>query len=408
MCEIEEVSNDSNSNFPPSVEIDGNIQQIEPSNQNEQINQKKRNIFEVTLNEPRAKKGRKRHELKQPLPIPIETLTGVKADDSLWRFYKGKLDPAKKIVVVENPEDAFKLGIWGYFGSRGDPKFKKGANKVKNCHNTLVILEDFEPVISTTMESVTGSCQENANEDSDVEICEEEKDASNHGGSLEDADSASAPASDPSSPASVDDEKQTAIQLSPVEAFFLAFGLGCLLVECPKASFVEDPELSIDDLWSIFCSYDKDFPYQYAVYHHFRAKGYVVKDGTKFGCDFLLYKEGPPFYHAHYSVRIMQPHQNRTWQFISGLNRVTESAGKELLLAQVTEDEEIEEIDLEINPNSSNFSDIGTIKPNQHTIDSGNFRKQGQTVKQKLKRIHVTEVLFRRFITTEEREKQNS
>ena len=76
-------------------------------------------------------------------------------------------------------------------------------------------------------------------------------------GSLEDADSASAPASDPSSPASVDDEKQTAIQLSPVEAFFLAFGLGCLLVECPKASFVEDPELSIDDLWSIFCSYDK-------------------------------------------------------------------------------------------------------------------------------------------------------
>ena len=33
-----------------------------------------------------------------------------------------------------------------------------------------------------------------------------------------------------------------------------------------------------------------DFPYQYAVYHHFRAKGYVVKDGTKFGCDFLLYK----------------------------------------------------------------------------------------------------------------------
>ena len=79
-------------------------------------------------------------------------------------------------------------------------------------------------------------------------------------GSLEDADSASALASDPSSPASivgVDNEKQTAIQLSPVEAFFLAFGLGCLLVECPKASFVEDPELSIDELWSIFCSYDK-------------------------------------------------------------------------------------------------------------------------------------------------------
>ena len=90
MCEIEDVSKDSNSNFPASSEIDGNIQQIEPNNQNEQINQKKRNTFEVTLNEPRAKKGRKRHDLKQPLPIPIETLTGVQADDSLWRFYKGK------------------------------------------------------------------------------------------------------------------------------------------------------------------------------------------------------------------------------------------------------------------------------------------------------------------------------
>ena len=63
-----------------------------------------------------------------------------------------------------------------------------------------------------------------------------------------------------------------------------------------------------------------DFPYQYAVYHHFRAKGYVVKDGTKFGCDFLLYKEGPPFYHAQYSVRIMQPQQNVKWQFMRLLN----------------------------------------------------------------------------------------
>ena len=48
-----------------------------------------------------------------------------------------------------------------------------------------------------------------------------------------------------------------------------------------------------------------DFAHQYAVYHHFRAKGYVVKEGTKFGGDFLLYKEGPPFYHALYCVRIM-------------------------------------------------------------------------------------------------------
>ena len=73
-----------------------------------------------------------------------------------------------------------------------------------------------------------------------------------------------------------------------------------------------------------------DFPYQYAVYHHFRAKGYVVKDGTKFGCDFLLYKEGPPFYHAQYSVRIMWPQQNVKWQFMRLLNMSFLNAHREI------------------------------------------------------------------------------
>ena len=57
------------------------------------------------------------------------------------------------------------------------------------------------------------------------------------------------------------------------------------------------------EMHNFFCV--ADFAHQYAVYHHFRAKGYVVKEGTKFGGDFLLYKEGPPFYHALYCVRIM-------------------------------------------------------------------------------------------------------
>ena len=85
-------------------------------------------MFDITLNQPKKKKRRhSSDELKQPLPIPIATLTGIKADDSLWRFYHGKLnhDQGETVVLIEDPQEADFLGIWGYFGSRGNPKFKK-------------------------------------------------------------------------------------------------------------------------------------------------------------------------------------------------------------------------------------------------------------------------------------------
>ena len=58
----------------------------------------------------------------------------------------------------------------------------------------------------------------------------------------------------------------------------------------------------------------------------------------------------------------------------SGLNRVTESAGKELILAQITEIEDAETIG------------------------------ETQTIKQILKNIQVKEVLLRRFVPSQERE----
>ena len=61
--------------------------------------------------------------------------------------------------------------------------------------------------------------------------------------------------------------------------------------------------------------------------------------------------------------------------FISGLNRVTESAGKELMLAQITE----------IQDDSENLEET-------------------QNVKQKLKNIQVKKVLLRRFVASQERE----
>ena len=44
--------------------------------------------------------------------------------------------------------------------------------------------------------------------------------------------------------------------------------------------------------------FDNPFIINYAVYHHYRSLGWVVKGGTKFCVDYLLYKRGPVFQHA--------------------------------------------------------------------------------------------------------------
>ena len=89
-------------------------------------------------------------------------------------------------------------------------------------------------------------------------------------------------------------------------------------------------------MWERFRAADPRFPALYRTYHHFRAKGWVVKGGVKFGADFLLYKHGPPFFHASYSVRVQAGEaEAMSANFLACINRVTETAAKELLLARV-------------------------------------------------------------------------
>ena len=47
-----------------------------------------------------------------------------------------------------------------------------------------------------------------------------------------------------------------------------------------------------------FCRPDNPFFLNYISYHHYRSLGWVVKPGTKFCIDHLLYKKGPVFGHA--------------------------------------------------------------------------------------------------------------
>lgn len=90
---------------------------------------------------------------------------------------------------------------------------------------------------------------------------------------------------------------------------------------------------------------DNPFLLSYIVYHHFRSLGWVVKSGTKFCVDYLLYKRGPVFSHAEFSILVVPEyvskhdedtspfarHHNggeKSWVWFSMMNRVNSQVQK--------------------------------------------------------------------------------
>ncbi|KAK5873185.1 hypothetical protein PBY51_013819 [Eleginops maclovinus] len=129
------------------------------------------------------------------------------------------------------------------------------------------------------------------------------------------------------------------LQLSLEEAFFLVYSLGCLSV------YLHQEPLSIIQLWRKFRSLRPDFISSFAAYQHFRSKGWVPKEGggAKYGVDLMLYRKGPPFYHASFSVVIervdgafmgsaLRPF---SWRSLAALSRITANVSKELMLCYI-------------------------------------------------------------------------
>ncbi|XP_066207143.1 tRNA-splicing endonuclease subunit Sen2 [Saccopteryx leptura] len=124
------------------------------------------------------------------------------------------------------------------------------------------------------------------------------------------------------------------LQLSLEEAFFLVYALGCLSV------YYEKEPLTIVKLWKVFTTVQPTFRTTYIAYHYFRSKGWVPKVGLKYGTDLLLYRKGPPFYHASYSViiELVNDHfegplrRPFSWKSLATLSRVSVNVSKELML----------------------------------------------------------------------------
>lgn len=152
------------------------------------------------------------------------------------------------------------------------------------------------------------------------------------------------------------------LQLTPYETIFLTFAIDALIVKNHDQTI-----MSIDELWKTFQSFHSnafltlplptqqqeqqlpdinDFIPKYVCYHYYRAKGWVVREGMKYGTDFLLYKSGGPvFHHADLGILIYpfirsstcsEPWSDeRAWGWIAGKLRVCGQARKKLSIAFV-------------------------------------------------------------------------
>ncbi|RMD40943.1 hypothetical protein DV735_g4217, partial [Chaetothyriales sp. CBS 134920] len=158
-------------------------------------------------------------------------------------------------------------------------------------------------------------------------------------------------------------KNQEHLTISLEEGFFLSYALGVLDVYsdasdtilpptslfalCRRHSYLPPHSLSVP------AEPDDPFMLSYAVYHHYRSLGWVVRSGIKFGVDYLLYNRGPAFSHADLSI-IIQPSYShaywqsteehckyvaektaRTWWWLHGINRVQAQVHKQLILCYV-------------------------------------------------------------------------
>ncbi|KAJ7089660.1 hypothetical protein B0H15DRAFT_265546 [Mycena belliarum] len=156
------------------------------------------------------------------------------------------------------------------------------------------------------------------------------------------------------------------LQLTLPEAFFLLWNLDCLTVTDPHTNEL----LPVQQIWIAFqaahlapalyvspkstpvLQLDNPFLINYIVYHHYRSLGWVVRGGIKFCVDYMLYKRGPVFNHAEFSVVVCPVYEDPAdqqassvnlhhaspfpWSWLSTINRVNSQVYKTLILAYVT------------------------------------------------------------------------
>ncbi|KAH9417174.1 tRNA-splicing endonuclease subunit Sen2 [Dermatophagoides pteronyssinus] len=174
----------------------------------------------------------------------------------------------------------------------------------------------------------------------------------------------------------------TCMKLNLEEAYFLSYVFGMLKIQ--KNSSKEF--YGLDELWQCFCQLSNDnndcstkFVTRFAAYYYFRSQGFVVNNGFKFGVDYLLYEEGPPFNHSHYAIIIEYKYDDDTtdnetktlnYNEISGLIRISNNSRKELILCTVIIPERYRSKLSITGPGCIKYFKINLIQLRRQTLDS--------------------------------------
>ncbi|KAF2153441.1 hypothetical protein K461DRAFT_225105 [Myriangium duriaei CBS 260.36] len=282
--------------------------------------------------------------------------------------YIGYFSYETRSIQVTDPKQARALWEMGFFGkgslSRSEPswldrerarlKAKGGGTSEevtsKRRHERRLFKLERARIERETIE------EQLRKEGKFVDLRPETEQSGHADGVGPDAISAAVPAQESQSKAQeVDDDDdleedaptidQEHLQLSLHEAFFLTYGLG---------SWTPNALLSLFATHSIFppcqpSSLQPDNPFllTYVVYHHYRSLGWVVRPGSKFACDWLLYNRGPVFSHAEFAVMIVPEYpgewerrwerkaRQKDWWEMHCTNRVQTQVRKTLVLCYV-------------------------------------------------------------------------
>jgi len=99
--------------------------------------------------------------------------------------------------------------------------------------------------------------------------------------------------------------------------------------------------LTPEQLYSIGLERVNRFRELYAVYKDLRERGFVVRRGLKFGCDYLVYRHGPGIDHAPYGVQVYSVDESTDPIEIVRMGRLLHSVRKKLIIAVVDSESRI-------------------------------------------------------------------
>ena len=131
---------------------------------------------------------------------------------------------------------------------------------------------------------------------------------------------------------------QAPLELSLIEAVYLV-EKGLIEV------WSKGRKISVNELYGMASNLIERFEELYLVYKDLRERGFVVRRGLKFGCDYLVYRFGPGIDHAPYGVEVLDKSEKYDPITVVRMGRLLHSVRKKLILAIVDTTKDEPEID---------------------------------------------------------------